>query len=118
MKFTHTTALGTCDTYEVVSEPPLGYIIWNIGEHAPDGYLPFCRLSAIQPFAGGRCIERDTLKALKCDGAQEILDAIGFGPETSEEMKKFVKKYKNKPYKDWICERMEVAIPYLEKIGM
>lgn len=34
MKFTHTTALGTCDTYEVVSEPPLGYIIWNIGRMA------------------------------------------------------------------------------------
>ena len=30
MKIVH-TALGVCDTYEVVTEPPLGYIIWNIG---------------------------------------------------------------------------------------
>ena len=38
----HHTALGVCDTYEVVTEPPLGYIIWNIGDNAPEGYLPFC----------------------------------------------------------------------------
>lgn len=39
MKIHHTTALGVCDTYEVVTEPPLGYIIWNIGDNAPEGYL-------------------------------------------------------------------------------
>lgn len=36
MKIHHTTALGVCDTYEVVTEPPLGYIIWNIGDNAPE----------------------------------------------------------------------------------
>ena len=82
MKIYH-TALGVCDTYEVVTEPPLGYIIWNIGDNAPEGYLPFCRLSARQPFPGGRTIETDTLRALKCDGWDIILDAIGFGPGNS-----------------------------------
>lgn len=33
----HHTALGVCDTYEVVTEPPRGYIIWNIGDNAPEG---------------------------------------------------------------------------------
>ena len=92
MKIHHTTALGVCDTYEVVTEPPRGYIIWNIGDNAPEGYLPFCRLKFMQPFEGGREIESDILKAMKCDGAREILAAIGLGAETSAEMKEFIKK--------------------------
>lgn len=106
-------------TYEVVQEPPLGYCIWNIGKHnAPEGYLPFCRLSSNQPFPGGRAIEIDTLKALKCDGWDVILDAVGFGPETSREMQEFLRKNQNKQYLDWICKRMRKAFPYLQSIGM
>ena len=57
----HHTVLGVCSIYEVVSTWPFGYEIWNIGKNnAPEGYLPFCRLSAIQPFPGGRTIETDT----------------------------------------------------------
>lgn len=36
--------------------------------------------------------EPDTLKAMKCDGAQVILDAIGFGPQTSDAMQKYIAK--------------------------
>ena len=105
--------------YEVVQEPPLGYCIWNIGKlNAPDGYLPFCRLSTKQLFPGGRAIEIDSLKALKCDGWDVILDAVGFGPETSREMRVFLRKNQNKRNLDWICERMRKAIPYLQAIGM
>lgn len=117
MKIYH-TSLNACSVYEVVTEPPLGYIIWNIGSHAPEGYLPFCRLKAVQPFDGGREIEPDTLKAMKCDGAKEILAAIGLGAETSAEMKKFIKKHERNSRRSWECERMRAAIPYLEKIGM
>lgn len=117
MKIYH-TALGVCNTYEVVTEPPFGYTIWNIGHNAPEGYLPFCRLKAMQPFKGGREIESDTLKAMKCDGAKEILAAIGLGAETSAEMKEFIKKHEHNICKSWECERMRAAIPYLEKIGM
>lgn len=117
MKIYH-TSLNACSVYEVVTEPPLGYIIWNIGSNAPEGYLPFCRLKAVQPFDGGREIEPDTLKAMKCDGAKEILAAIGLGAETSAEMKKFIKKHERNARRSWECERMRTAIPYLEKIGM
>lgn len=86
MKIHHTTALGVCDTYEVVTEPPLGYIIWNIGDNAPEGYLPFCRLKFMQPFEGGREIESDTLKAMKCDGAREILAAIEARTQPPQEL--------------------------------
>lgn len=104
--------------YTVVTEPPLGYEIWNIGDHAPEGYLPFCRLSVFQPFSGARCIEVDTLKAIKCEGAKLILAAIGFGPQTSAEMQKYISKNKSKKNETWICERMEKAIPYLKAIGL
>ena len=91
MKINH-TALGECDTYEDETEPPLGYIFWNIGVNAPEGDFPFCRLNSMQRFKGGREIESDTLIAMMCDGAREILAAIGLGAETSTEMKKFIKK--------------------------
>lgn len=118
MKINH-SSLGVCSIYEVVSTRPFGYEIWNIGKNnAPEGYLPFCRLSARQPFPGGRTIETDTLRTLKCDGWDIILDAIGFGPGNSAEMKKFIKKHERNPRKSWECERMRAAIPYLEKIGM
>lgn len=106
-------------TYLVVQEPPLGYDIWNIGKrHAPEGYLPFCRLSDRQPFPGGRSIETDTLKALKCDGWDIILDAIGYGPQNSAEMRKYIEKNRKNPNRNWICQYMRNAIPYLEKIGL
>ena len=75
-------------TFELVDRVPLGYSIWNIGENMADGYLPLCRLAAVQPFPGGRSIEVDTLKAIKCEGAQEILAAAGWGPETLDEMER------------------------------
>lgn len=53
MKINH-SSLGVCSIYEVVSTRPFGYEIWNIGKNnVPEGYLPFCRLSARQPFPGG-----------------------------------------------------------------
>ena len=55
------------DVFEIVDTVPLGYSIWNIGRNMPDGYLPFCRLCATQPFEGAQCIETDTLKAVKTE---------------------------------------------------
>ena len=83
---------GVSHTFELVDRVPLGYSIWNIGENMADGYLPLCRLAAVQPFPGGRSIEVDTLKAIKCEGAQEILAAAGWGPETLDEMERYIKK--------------------------
>lgn len=103
---------------EKVSDIPASYMIWNIGKNMEDGYLPFCRLSDVQPFPGGRSIDTDSLIAIKCDGAAEILAAASWGPKTSKEMEKFIAKNANKQKYSWICERMEKAIPYMEKIGL
>lgn len=104
--------------FEIVEEVPPGYMIWNIGKNMIDGYLPLCRLSERQPFPGGRSIDADTLKAIKIDGAQDILAAVGWGEETLEEMERYVKRYRNSKTERvrFLIERYEKAIPIMRKI--
>lgn len=117
MNLIHNHPFGT-NVYEIVDEVPLGYTIWNIGVNAPEGYLPFCRLSRHQRFEGGRDIEIDTLKAMKVEGAQEILAAVSNGHRTIAEMERYIQKHR-RPKTD--CEQRSVAlcrraIPYMQKI--
>lgn len=107
---------GASHTFEVVERVPIGYSIWNIGKNMADGYLPLCRLAAVQPFPGGRNIEPDTLKAIECEGAQVILSAIGWGPETPGQMERYIKKHENNPHRQLEVNRMKKALPYLKKI--
>lgn len=101
-------------TFKVVDHRPIGYKIWNIGHNMIPGYLPFCRLKNPQPFPGGQSIETDTLRAMKCDEAQTILAAIGYGPETPEQMEQYIKRNKNK-YPE-ICARMKTALEPFKKV--
>ena len=104
--------------YEIVEEVPVGYTIWHIGKNAPEGYLPLCRLSPYQPFPGGRSIDPYTLKAIKIDGAQDILAAVGYGVETLSEMEQYVKLYRNSKNK-LVQHRVALyqkAIPFMRKI--
>ena len=100
--------------YTIVTEPPLGYEIWNIKD-APNGCLPFCRLKMMQPFGGAREIEPDTLKAMKCDGAQVILDAIGFGPQTSDAMQKYIAKKREERKRIVDLRTYEKSYPFYEE---
>lgn len=101
----------------VVMKIPCGYKIWNIGKNAPEGYLPLCCLGR-QKFEGGREIDPDTLKAIKVDGAEAILAAVGFGPATPSEMVRYVKRYGSSktPYVKSRVERCRKAIYYMQKI--
>lgn len=107
-------------TFRLVDSVPLGYMVWNIGRHhMPEGYLPLCRLAYFQPFTGGRNIEVETLLAIQTDGAGVILDAIGYGPETLEQMEAFIEKHKTaKPGSCHYDEvkRMKRALPFMRKI--
>lgn len=82
-------------TFEIVDSIPVGYQFWNIGRNMPDGWLPLCRLSAIQPFPGGRNIEVDTLKAIRLEGAQTVLNAASRCGGTIQELERFVYKHSN-----------------------
>lgn len=104
------------DIYEVVETYPLGYEIWNIGDNAPDGYIPFCRLKLVQPFEGAREIERDTLKLMKCAGARAIMSAARCGLTTLPKMEAYLKKNQYAPkgsYEANLCRRIKLALPYM-----
>lgn len=108
------------DVFEIVETVPLGYSIWNIGSNMPDGYLPFCRLKREQPFDGGQCIEEDTLKAVKTDGAQVILAAVGRGAGNDlPSMERYLKKHpvpKAGSREAANVERIKKAIPFLREL--
>lgn len=105
--------------FELIDYVPVSYFIWNIGKNMIDGYLPLCRLSSRQPFSGGRAIETDTLKAIKCSGAQTILAAVGGGQDTVEKMERYIKRYRNAKPGTWShaqVERIKKALPYMKQI--
>lgn len=106
------------DTYEVVDEIPVGYTIWNIGRNGPEGYLPLCRPAREQPFEGARSIDADALKAIKVEGAEEIMEAFGRGEETLYEFEQYVSRNKNSGCCD-IKHRVELyerAIPHMKQV--
>lgn len=79
--------------FELTDRVPAGYEVWSIGKNMVDGFLPLCRLKAVQPFEGGRAVEVNTLKAIRLEGAQTVLAAFGFGPHDIPSMKKYIKRY-------------------------
>lgn len=101
-------------TFEIVERVPMGYQIWNIGKNMIDGYLPLCRV-----IPGTFSIEPETLKAIKIDGAQKILAAIGGGQDTIEAMEKYIKRYRNAKPGTWSyrqVKRMKEALPIMRQI--
>jgi len=106
--------------FQLVDKFPLGYMVWNIGKHhMPEGYLPLCRLSPRQPFPGGKNIEVETLRAMKVDGADVILDAMGYGPNTLKEMEAFIEKYNDAKPGSYLyrrVKRIKKALPYMRQI--
>lgn len=103
-------------TFELVDRVPRGYFVWNIGKNMIDGYLPLCSLAYFQPFPGGRSIEVETLKAIKCEGAQTILAAIGYGPETPDQMERYIEKYEPERNHAVEVESMKKALPLMRQI--
>ena len=105
--------------FEVVDSVPPGYEIWKIGSNMIDGYLPLCRLSAYQPFPGGRNIETDTLKAIRLEEAQTILVAVSGGQDTIEKMEQFLQAHRNAKAGTWIYAqlgRIKRALPIMRQI--
>lgn len=79
------------NTFEIVESISKGYSIWNIGKNMIDGYLPLC-----EPISeGSYYVNTKTLKAIKIEGAQTILEAIGGGQNTTKKMEKYINRYSN-----------------------
>ena len=98
--------------FEIVDSIPKGYEVWSIGKNMVDGYLPLCRLKKDQPYEGACSIEENTLKAIKCEEAQIVLAAFGYGPNSIKTMEQYVKRYgKSKtPYVMRRVQRMKAAL--------
>lgn len=101
-------------TFEVIDHVPNGYQIWNIGKNMIDGYLPLCRL-----IGNSYNVDATALKAIKCEGAQTILAAVGGGQNTIKQMESYIKRYKNAKagtVSFWRKERILKALPYMKML--
>ena len=106
-------------SFEVVNAVPCGFEVWNIGSHnMPAGFVPLCRLAAIQPFDGGRNVEIETLKAIRCEGADVIMKAASCGATTPEKAERLIHRYSKNEGKSRssTLERCKEALPYLKMI--
>ena len=109
------TIVDGTNTFQVVDSVPLGYVIWNIGDNMAEGFLPLCQVGG----SDGCQVNPDTLKAVKCDGAQVIL-AAAHNAGTPRAMRRFLVKHMNaRPgtYNDLCVQRIKAALPYLDKLG-
>ena len=97
--------------FEIVDFVPYGYKIWNIGKNMIDGYLPLVQAGGYD----GCQVNTQTMKAIKIEGAQKILAAIGNGQQTISDMEKYIEKHSNSnnEYKRSQVERMKEALPIM-----
>ena len=98
---------GRVDAFEVVDAVPAGFFVWNIGSHAPSGYVPLCEAVP----GGGYKVNLGTLKAIKSRHAREILRAASAGGVTLEECRK-----RASDGDEWTRKRCAAALPYMEEI--
>ncbi len=94
--------------FELVDCVPHGYKVWNIGKNMIDGYLPLVQAGGYN----GCQVNTSTMRAIKTDGAQIILAAMGVGPGTVKEMEAYIAKHPGK----YGVNRMKAALPYMRQI--
>lgn len=73
------------NVYELTDKIPEGYTIWYIGKHMLNGYLPLCQCDK------NYHINPDTLKAIKCDDAQNIMNWCALATTKKEYKNRFAK---------------------------
>ena len=98
--------------FKLVDRVPEGYEIWNIGSNMMDGYLPLVKVNEKYEVVGEKL-------AIKTEGSQIILSAIGGGQKTIKSMERYIKRYKNsKPNtRSFIqSERIKKALPFMYKV--
>ena len=99
--------------FELVDYVPYGYVIWNIGRNMVDGYLPLVQLGGRD---GCQVINTSAMKAIKVDGAQIILAAVGYGVYTVDEMERYIQRYSKNKNRALSVERMKKALPIMRQI--
>ena len=117
-----TNKWGRTDVYEVVDSVPAGFMVWNIGEYAPAGYVPLVELLPGEDWQHN--VNMDTLKAIKSDHAREILRAASCGGSTLAECEEIAAKgYSGeldetlgRNADEYAMKRCAAALPYMRAI--
>ena len=104
--------------FQIVDECPLGYHVWNIPANSIPGYLPFCRLNSYQRFAGGQQVDTETLKAVRCDHAEEIIDATTMGYYTPQDIETALARVKagKSNLLEFTIKKLKTALPYMKAL--
>lgn len=104
--------------FQIVDECPLGYHVWNIPANSIPGYLPFCRLNSYQRFTGGRQVDTETLKAVRCDHAEEIIDATTMGYYTPQDIETALARVKagKSNLLEFTIKKLKTALPYMKAL--
>ena len=102
------------DKYEFVltDKVPFGYRIWGIGKNMISGYLPFVKTGGYD----GCQVDTKKMFAIKINGAQTVLDAVGYGPDTIIKMSAFISRYDQTGCMQASVDRMKKAIPIIKRI--
>ena len=104
--------------FQIVDECPLGYHVWNIPANSIPGYLPFCRLNSYQRFTGGRQVDTETLKAVRCDHAEEIIDASTMGYYSPQDIETALARVKagKSNLLEFTIKKLKTALPYMKAL--
>lgn len=92
----------------IINSPPYGARIWPIGRHAPAGYVPFV-------YSGGYdgCqVDTHRIYLVANNGANVIMDAIGYGPDDIPSMEEYIKTHPG----DYFAGKMTKALPYMKEL--
>lgn len=90
------------------NKPPFGARIWNIGDNAPAGYVPFV-------YSGGYdgCqVDIRRISLVANSGAEVIMDAIGYGPDDIPSMEQYIETHPG----DYFADKMRKALPYMKEL--
>lgn len=96
-----------------IKDVPASHKVWNIGNNAPKGYVPFCRPAQRQPIPGGQNIDTDSIFAVPFDEADVIMKTACYGG-TPDELLTYFRKNGTVPVtgpKSFIIRRIKDALP-------
>lgn len=100
--------------FEIVDSFPKGYDIWNISDNMAKGYLPLYKDK------GDFNVDPNTLKAIKVEGAEYILEIAGYSKNlrTIKGMEAYIKKYSKskRAYTRLKVERVKKALEVLKTV--
>ena len=102
--------------FEVVDKIPFNYQIWHVNKSLIEGYIPLIQLSQYQDFAGGRNINTETMKAIKCEDYAEIMDNY-YMIKNVNHTEKWAKENENNSKKKWEIKCIKKSLPLIKQLN-